>query len=120
MARRPDDTRGSLIFQEGKCIEGDYYIVAVYDDPATCTISFSAYELENDCTYTYPLTYSQFDALFQYDSELMNPSNQDGRFHWVIERLDFVQDKRGQKVLCLGEEVRSVNSSLFWAFYGKA
>jgi len=93
-----------LIFQEGKCIEGDYYIVAVYDDPATCTISFSAYELENDCTYTYPLTYSQFDALFQYDSELMNPSNQDGRFHWVIERLDFVQDKRGQKVLCLGEE----------------
>ncbi|CAJ1360729.1 unnamed protein product [Effrenium voratum] len=104
MARRPDDTRGSLIFQEGKCIEGDYYIVAVYDDPATCTISFSAYELENDCTYTYPLTYSQFDALFQYDSELMNPSNQDGRFHWVIERLDFVQDKRGQKVLCLGEE----------------
>eukprot|EP00434_Breviolum_minutum_P014549 symbB.v1.2.012831.t1/scaffold893.1/size154614/12 len=34
----------------------------------------------------------------------MNPSNQDGRFHWVIERLDFVQDKRGQKVLCLGEE----------------
>eukprot|EP00913_Durusdinium_trenchii_P002796 g2587.t1 len=104
MARRPDDTRGSLIFQEGKCIEGDYYIVAVYDDPATCTISFSAYELENDCTYTYPLTYSQFDALFQYDSELMNPSNQDGRFHWVIEHLDFVQDKRGQKVLCLGEE----------------
>eukprot|EP00931_Biecheleriopsis_adriatica_P104425 TRINITY_DN790_c0_g1_i1.p1 TRINITY_DN790_c0_g1~~TRINITY_DN790_c0_g1_i1.p1 ORF type:complete len:663 (-),score=210.31 TRINITY_DN790_c0_g1_i1:67-1968(-) len=104
MARRPDETRGSLIFQEGKCIEGDFYIVAVYDDPATCTISFSAYELENDCTYTYPLTYSQFDSLFQYDSELMNPSNQDGRFHWVIERLDFVQDKRGQKVLCLGEE----------------
>ncbi|CAE8589626.1 unnamed protein product, partial [Polarella glacialis] len=104
MARRPDDTRGSLIFQEGKCIEGDFYIVAVYDDPATCTISFSAYELENDCTFTYPLTYSQFDALFQYDSELMNPSNQDGRFHWIIERLDFVQDKRGQKVLCLGEE----------------
>eukprot|EP00933_Yihiella_yeosuensis_P020726 TRINITY_DN16561_c0_g1_i1.p1 TRINITY_DN16561_c0_g1~~TRINITY_DN16561_c0_g1_i1.p1 ORF type:complete len:640 (-),score=188.54 TRINITY_DN16561_c0_g1_i1:108-2027(-) len=104
MARRPDEARGSLIFQEGKCIEGDYYIVAVYDDPATCTISFSAYELENDCTYTYPLTYSQFDSLFQYDSELMNPSNKDGRFHWVIERLDFVQDKRGQKVLCLGEE----------------
>lgn len=104
MARRPDDTRGSLIFQEGKCIEGDFYIVAVYDDPGTCTISFSAYELENDCTYTYPLTYSQFDALFQYDSELMNPSNQDGRFHWVIERLDFVQDKRGQKILCLAEE----------------
>mmetsp|Transcript_89246 Transcript_89246/g.237216 ORF Transcript_89246/g.237216 Transcript_89246/m.237216 type:complete len:621 (-) Transcript_89246:107-1969(-) len=104
MARRPDNTKGSLIFQEGKCIEGDYYIIAVYDDPSECTISFSAYELENDCTYTYPLTYSEFDALFKFDSELMNPSNQDGRFHWVIERLDFVQDNTGQKVLCLAQE----------------
>lgn len=93
-----------MIFQEGKCIEGEFYIVAVYDDPASCTISFSAYELENDCTYTYPLTYSEFDALFKYDSELMNPSNQDGRFHWVIERMDFVQDSHGAKVLCLAQE----------------
>eukprot|EP00930_Biecheleria_cincta_P069043 TRINITY_DN56838_c0_g1_i1.p1 TRINITY_DN56838_c0_g1~~TRINITY_DN56838_c0_g1_i1.p1 ORF type:complete len:617 (+),score=174.33 TRINITY_DN56838_c0_g1_i1:86-1936(+) len=104
MARRPDNTRGTLVFQEGKCIEGDFYVIAVYDDPATCSIAFSAYEMENDCTYTYPLTYSQFDALFQYDTEMMNPSNQDVRFHWIIERLDFVQDKRGNKVLCLGEE----------------
>jgi hypothetical protein len=104
MARRPDDTRGALIFQEGKCIEGDFYIVAVYDDPASCTYSFAAYELENDCTFTYPLTYSEFDALFKFDSELMNPSNHDGRFHWVIERLDFVQDNQGRKVLCLAQE----------------
>jgi len=104
MARRPDDTRGTLIFQEGKKIEGEFYIIAVYDDPASCTISFSAYELENDCTYTYPLTYSEFDGLFKYDSELMNPSNQDGRFHWVIARLDFVQDNNGLKVLCLAQE----------------
>lgn len=104
MARRPENTRGSLIFQEGKCIEGDFYIVAVYDDPSECTISFSAYELENDSTYTYPLTYSEFDALFKFDSELINPSNQDGRFHWVIERLDFVQDYQGRKVLCLAQE----------------
>ncbi|CAE7949959.1 unnamed protein product, partial [Symbiodinium sp. KB8] len=76
MARRPDDTRGSLIFQEGKCIEG---LPPKAVEPAPSTPNpFSAYELENDCTYTYPLTYSQFDALFQYDSELMNPSNQDG------------------------------------------
>merc|ERR1719336_1679545 len=34
----------------------------------------------------------------------MNPSNQDARFTWVIERLDFVQDARGQKVLCIGQE----------------
>eukprot|EP00929_Paragymnodinium_shiwhaense_P029863 TRINITY_DN17037_c0_g1_i1.p1 TRINITY_DN17037_c0_g1~~TRINITY_DN17037_c0_g1_i1.p1 ORF type:complete len:639 (-),score=204.29 TRINITY_DN17037_c0_g1_i1:230-2146(-) len=106
MARRPDDTRGTLIFQEGKCIEGEYYIIAVYDDPASCprAISFCAYELETDCTYTYPLTYNEFDLLFKYDSELMNPSNQDGRFSWVIKRLDFVQNSQGQKILCLAQE----------------
>merc|ERR1719424_823962 len=104
MARRPDDARGSLVFQEGKEIEGDYYIVAVYDDPTTAVMSFSAYELENDSTFTYPLTYAEFDKLFQFDAELMNPSNQDARFHWVIERLDFVQDNRAQKGLCLAQE----------------
>lgn len=83
---------------------GDFYIVAVYDDPASCTISFSAYELETDATYTHPLTYSEFDDLFKFDSELMNPSNVDGRFHWVIERLDFIQDGYGQKVLCLAND----------------
>mmetsp|Transcript_15661 Transcript_15661/g.35231 ORF Transcript_15661/g.35231 Transcript_15661/m.35231 type:complete len:643 (-) Transcript_15661:104-2032(-) len=104
MARRPDDTRGTLIFQEGKCIEGEYYVIAVYDDPSSCTISFSAYELENDCTYTYPLTYSEFDNHFRFDAELMNPANQDARFHWVIERLDFIQDRNDQKILCLASE----------------
>jgi len=106
MARRPDDARGTLIFQEGKCIEGEYYIIAVYDDPSSCprVISFCAYELENDCTFTYPLTYNEFDLLFKYDAELMNPSNQDGRFHWVIQRLDFVQNNSGQKILCLAQE----------------
>jgi len=35
---------------------------------------------------------------------LMNPSNVDGRFHWVIERLDFTEDHMGQKVLCLANQ----------------
>lgn len=144
---------------EDPCFEESSWMFA-----ACCFLRFSAYELENDCTYTYPLTYrtmvavgerqiwplhtikrlltnrwhshevvmffqirkteaqlkpnlaiwqtcfdwfealiistnagnkkklaqlgmssvgfvlrGQFDALFQYDSELMNPSNQDGR-----------------------------------------
>jgi len=104
MARRPDNTGGSLIYQEGKEIEGDYYVIAVYDDPQECMISFSAYELENDQTFTYPFHYSEFDDLFRFDSELMNPSNRDARFNWVIKRLDFIQDARGQKVLCVGQE----------------
>lgn len=113
MARRPNETNGALIFQEGRCIDGEYYIIAVYDDPASCNIMFSAYELENDSTYTYPLTYSEFDNLFRFDSELMNPSNQDGRFHWVIERLDFIMNARGEKMLCLAQEPTNDEEDLF-------
>lgn len=97
MARRPEDTRGTLIFQEGKNIEGDFYIIAVYDDPASCRITFSAYELENDCTYTYQLTYSEYDNLFRFNSELMNPNNVLGRIHWVMDRLQFIEDHRGPR-----------------------
>jgi len=113
MTRRPDETSGALIFQEGRCIDGEYYIIAVYDDPAANNIMFSAYELENDSTYTYPLTYSEFDNLFRFDSELMNPSNQDGRFHWVIERLDFIINNRGEKMLCLAQEPTNDEENLF-------
>ena len=104
MARRPQKTNGALIFQEGRCIDGEYYIIAVYDDPAFYNIMFSAYELENDSTYTYPMTYSEFDNLFRFNSELMSPSNQDARFHWVIERLDFIMNATGEKMLCLAKE----------------
>lgn len=104
MSKKPVGTTGTLIFQQGKDIEGEFYIIAVYDDPASCTISFSAYELENDCTYTLPLTYAEFDGYFVFDSELMNPSHQDGRFSWVIDRLDFIRDHKGQKVLVLTPE----------------
>jgi len=104
MARRSDDVTGSLVYQEGKCIEGEFYIVAVFDDPDIQTVTFSAYELENDCTYSYPVAYSEFRDLFRQNVELMNPSNMDARYHWIVERLDFVLDNRGQKCLCLADE----------------
>lgn len=104
MARQREDQNGVLVYQEGKCIEGEYYVVAVFDELDACCISFSAYELENDCTYTYSVTYEEFDEFFRYNVELMNPSNIDSRFHWVVERLDFVNDHMGQKQLCLSDE----------------
>lgn len=96
--------QGGLVFQEGKCIDGEYYIVAVYDDPASSYITFSAYELENDSTYTYPFKYSEFDHLFRFDPERINPANQDGRYDWVIKRLDFIVNAQGKKMLCLAQE----------------
>ncbi|KAF4736650.1 hypothetical protein FOZ63_002244, partial [Perkinsus olseni] len=99
MARRPTDLAGDLVFQEGKKVEGEYYIVSVYDDPELSRIHFAAYELERDLTYTLTYTYSDFDELFRFNAELMNPNNTDARFHWVVERLDFiVQDYLGNKI----------------------
>lgn len=92
------------MFQEGKRIEGDYYIIAVYDDPASCSVTFAAYELETDETYCLPYTYTELDDLFRFNSEMMNPTNKDGRYHWVIERLDFILNDLGKKVLCLAPE----------------
>ncbi|CAD7969004.1 unnamed protein product [Amoebophrya sp. A25] len=107
MSRRPVETGGSLVFQEGKKIEGEYYIIAVYDDPERNTVSFCAYELETNQTYTLPYTYTELDELFRYNSELMNPTNRDARYHWIIERLDFVvaldSTTSGRK-LCLAPE----------------
>ncbi|KAF4673532.1 hypothetical protein FOL46_007022 [Perkinsus olseni] len=95
MARRPTDLAGDLVFQEGKKVEGEYYIVSVYDDPELSRIHFAAYELERDLTYTLTYTYSDFDELF--------------RFHWVVERLDFiVQDYLGNKVRSLPSELHRV------------
>lgn len=104
MAKRPSNTKGTLVFQEGKRIEGDYYIIAVYDDPASCSVTFAAYELETDETYCLPYTYTELDDLFRFNSEMMNPTNKDGRYHWVIERLDFIVNDLGKKVLCLAPE----------------
>merc|ERR1719201_1150136 len=43
----------------------------------------------------------------------MNPSNQDGRFHWVIERLDFIINHRGEKMLCLAQEPTNDEEDIF-------
>lgn len=92
------------MFQEGKRIEREYYIIAVYDDPGKCTVTFAAYELETDKTFTLPYTYSEIDDLFRFNSELMNPNNKEERYHWVIERLDFMLEDAFHKKLCLAAE----------------
>jgi len=92
MSRRPDDISqdSTLVFQEGKLIEDEAYIISVYEDPSLCRLTFVAYELESDQVYHLTYSYAQMDEIFQFNSELVNPNNRDGRYHWIIERLDFV------------------------------
>lgn len=104
MAHRSDELTGVLVYQEGKIIEGELYLVAVFIDPGLGTVSFSAYEIENDSTYTYAFTDDEFQDLFHFDTELSNPANLDARCHWVVERLDFIQDEVDRKMLCVSNE----------------
>ena len=35
-------------------------------------------------------SYADFDQLFRFNAELMNPNRKEGRFHWIFERLAIV------------------------------
>jgi hypothetical protein len=107
MSRRPDDisTNSTLVFQEGKLIEDEAYIISVYEDPSLCRLTFVAYELESDKVYHLTYSYAQMDEIFQFNSELVNPNNRDGRYHWIIERLDFV-------LVDLRDDVKTLTLSL--------
>ena len=80
----------------------------MYDDPSGSSVFFASYELETDTTFVLPYSYSEFDNLFRFNADLMNPNNTDGRYHWVIERLDFVvEDYLGENTLeTSGEDVK--------------
>merc|ERR1712048_285829 len=47
--------------------------------------------------------YSEFDNLFRFNAELMNPNRKEGRFHWVIERLEIQTVNKDRKIK-LGEK----------------
>merc|ERR1712048_106985 len=42
--------------------------------------------------------YSEFDNLFRFNAELMNPNRKEGRFHWVIERLEIQTVNKDRKL----------------------
>lgn len=41
--------------------------------------------------------YSDFDNLFRFNAELMNPNRKEGRFHWVAERIAVVSSGNGKQ-----------------------
>merc|ERR1719506_641663 len=86
---------GPLVFQRGKKLNDEYYIVSVRDNAESAILKFSAYELESSETFELGYSYGDFDALFKSHPELANPANKEGRYDWVVDRLDFTTDSRG-------------------------
>jgi len=95
---------GPLVFQRGKKLNDEYYIVSVRDNAETTVVKFSAYELESSETFDLSYSYADFDSLFKSHPDLVNPSNKEGRYDWVVDRLDFTADTSGHKRLILANE----------------
>lgn len=107
MAAAGDDQEecGPLVFQRGKKLNDEYYIISVRDNAESACVKFSAYELESSESFELSYSYADFDALFKSHSELINPANKEGRYDWVVDRLDFSTDSSGSaKRLALASE----------------
>jgi len=90
-----DESGGLLVFQRGKQLNDEYYIISVRDNAENATIKFLAFELETSETSELSFSYADFDTLFKSHPELVNPVNKQGRYDWVVDRLDFIADSNG-------------------------
>jgi len=86
---------GPLVFQRGKKLNDEYYIISVRDNAENSLLKFSAYELESSETFDLGYSYIEFDSLFKSHPDLVNPAFKEGRYDWMVDRLDFISDLSG-------------------------
>mmetsp|Transcript_49454 Transcript_49454/g.115638 ORF Transcript_49454/g.115638 Transcript_49454/m.115638 type:complete len:487 (-) Transcript_49454:67-1527(-) len=79
---------GPLVYQETKVFLSELALISVYDNNEARTITMKFYGLDTQDALQMQYTYDEFDALFRFNATLMNPNRKEGRFHWVIERLE--------------------------------
>lgn len=99
------EDEGPLVFQRGKKLNGEYYVISVRDNFEAGRVKFTAYELESSDAHHLPYRHDEFDALFRTIPELVNPANKEGRYDWVVDRIEFTVDSAsGGKKLELADE----------------
>ena len=81
-----------LVYQEGKQIQGEYFIVSIYDDLDASRITIRAYSLESGITSFCDNSYSAFDSFFRFNTNLLTPSSSDARYHWTVDHLHLSDD----------------------------
>merc|ERR1719161_1478403 len=62
-------------------------------------IKFEAASTETGEIFPIEWEYADFDKVFRFNPDLMNPNKREGRYHWIIERLLFCSDGRGGRKL---------------------
>jgi hypothetical protein len=99
-----EQDKGTLTYQECKVFHAEPHLVSVYDHPKRRVVTFEVYGLDTQDMLHKQYTHNEFDGLFRFNAELMNPNRKEGRYHWVIERLEIGQVGSERK-LRLGAEV---------------
>merc|ERR1719265_1864 len=84
------DEKGLIVYQEGKSLHDTFYVFSVYHNSDRGHITFRAYDIESNETLLLTYNSNDYDSLFKDEIDLLNPKNRDGRYQWVIERLDIV------------------------------
>eukprot|EP00933_Yihiella_yeosuensis_P059954 TRINITY_DN6179_c0_g3_i5.p1 TRINITY_DN6179_c0_g3~~TRINITY_DN6179_c0_g3_i5.p1 ORF type:complete len:516 (-),score=144.73 TRINITY_DN6179_c0_g3_i5:155-1702(-) len=92
-----EQDKGPLVYQESKVFKNEKFLINVYDNTKRKYVTFEIYGLDTQDAMYLGYNYQDFDALFRFNAELMNPNRKEGRFHWVAERL---------KIATVGKETK--------------
>jgi len=98
-----DLDKGPLTYQESKVFCSETHLCSVYDSTKKRCMTFEVYGLDSQNMLHTQYSYNDFDGLFRFNAELMNPNRKEGRFHWVIQRLEIAK-VAGEQKLRLGNE----------------
>lgn len=103
-----EQDKGVLTYQESKVFCAEAHLCSVYDNPKRRMVTFEVYGLDTQDMLHRQYTYNEFDSLFRFNAELMNPNRKEGRYHWVIERLEIAQVGSERKVRLAAEVTKEV------------
>jgi len=103
-----EQDKGHLTYQESKVFHAEPHLCSVYDHHKRRVVTFEVYGLDTQDILHKQYTYNEFDSLFRFNAELMNPNRKEGRYHWVIERLEIGQVGTERKLRLAAEVTKEV------------
>lgn len=103
-----EQDKGLLTYQETKVFHAEPFLCSVYDNNKQRRVTFEVYGLDTQDMLHKQYTYNEFDGLFRFNAELMNPNRKEGRYHWVIERLEIGQVGTDRKLRLAAEVTKEV------------
>jgi len=103
-----EQDKGHLTYQESKVFHAEPHLCSVYDHPKRRIVTFEVYGLDTQDMLHKQYTYNEFDSLFRFNAELMNPNRKEGRYHWVIARLEIGQVGTERKLRLAAEVTKEV------------